>query len=375
MIAKLITFLFLNQFAFNLLKDVSANDKSDCIFISPLSASMAITMAANGASGETLEQMKYVLGWDNDATLKMVDEYYKNLTKNLVLYDETVQIDVANSLWINQRMKVKKAFMRNLRGKFDATAQYLDFSIPGNENIINKWCSDKTNGRIDEIIDSVSPDDLMFIINALYFKGLWSIPFEPDFTETKEFHGINNSVKDVDMMTLTNNFNYYSNELVSMVEMSYGNGSFVMDIILPCEGKTTSEIVSALDQNTFKQWIDSFEYPEVRIHFPKFRIEYDIKLNDNLSRMGMPISFTSLADFSAMSREKMVISLIKQKSYVEVTEAGTEAAAVTIVGLMKSSFNPEPPKEFNVNRPFIFFIRDTTSGEILFAGEVRNITI
>lgn len=363
-----------NIFAFNLLRDLAlkGNPDADYVVISPLSASMALSMAANGAEGNTFDEMSRVLASDPQSKAAL-NKYYRAATRLLFSADPAVKMNIANSIWINNHLSVKCGYLREVRKYYDARASKLDFSDSRSVDAINNWCSDKTEGRIDEIIERIDPSMMMFIINALYFKGEWTIPFDKNQTVTKMFSNANNNVSNVDMMSLTTECPYFSNSDFSMIELDYGNGSYAMDIILPNEGKSTKEVIQGLSSAKFKKWVEEMETPEVNIHLPKFRLEYETFLNDPLCRLGMPEAFTSSADFSAMSKDPLMIGVVKQKTFIEVNEEGSEAAAVTVIGMVKSSFNPERPKMFHVNRPFIFAIREKTTGIILFLGEVNNL--
>lgn len=340
--------------------------------ISPLSASIALSMAADGADGVTLEEMKRVLGFDSK-TITEMELYYKSLLKNIVRSDKGVQIDIANSIWINDNIVVKRPYLKRVKKNFFAQASLLDFSSIQSVNKINNWCSENTNGKIVSIIDEINPQMVMILINALYFKGEWETPFDPKLTKTKMFHNINNSVSNVEMMHLNTDCLYYSDNKMSMIELPYGNGNFVMDIILPNSDENIETILNEMNYDTFAENLSKMNSSKVEIMLPKFKLDYEIMMNDYLQSLGINNAFTSLANFSNMTNERLMIGVVKQKTFIEVNEKGSEAAAVTMVGMMKTSLDPQGPKHFYVDRPFSFSIRDKGTNTILFIGKVLNL--
>lgn len=362
-----------NIFAFNLLRDISLTEtpNADYVVISPLSASIALSMAANGAGDNTLDEMLTVMGFKS-ATAKGLNAYYKMALKMLLSADPDVQMNLANSIWVDDGFSVLKPYVKNLKKNYNAQASVLDFASPDAARTINAWCSEKTEGKIDEVITQIDPGMMMFLINALYFKGEWALPFDPAHNVTSKFSNANGNVKDVEMMNLTSDLPYFRNTEVSMVELDYGNGSFAMDIILPEEGISTKDVIKDISSKRFQGWVKYLGTEEVNVRLPKFKLEYSTSLVNSLCRLGMPEAFTSQADFRFMSHSPLMIGTVNQKTFIEVNEQGSEAAAVTVIGMMKSSFNPEGPKKFHVDRPFIFTIREKSSGIILFVGEVSN---
>lgn len=361
-----------NAFAFRLLRETVRSDGSSSVFVSPFSASMALTAAANGAEGHTLQQMSEVLGFDA-LDLDGINGYYKQLADRITS-DSDVVMEIANSLWVSDQMKLRNPYMRKVRKGFGADVFCRDFSLSSVPEEINSWCSDKTEGKIDRIIENISPADMLYILNAVYFNGNWTKPFDKAATVTKDFHAWDGSVQKADMMRQTSEFPYYSDDGLSMVELPYGEkGNFVMDLILPDEGISIEEVLENLDASTFSRICTSMSCPKVCIELPKMELEYDINLNSILQGLGMKNAFTSAADFSGMSRIPLMISQVRQKTYLKVDEKGTEAAAVTAVSVMKASVNPEPPVRFTADRPFILIIRETCSGTVLFAGAVKSL--
>ena len=346
------------SFAFGLFQDVVSNDGSDIVFISPMSASLALSMTANGAS-ETTQQEE-------------VNEYNRSVMDLFASEPDGVELNAANSIWVSDAFPLKGRFCRKVRKNYDAMVTNLDFADPASVSVINRWCADNTAGRIDKMIEAIDPTTQLYLLNALYFKGLWTSPFDAALTREDTFHGDSNDSQ-VKFMHNKAYFPYYSGTEGSMVELPYGEeGNFVMDVLMPADGISVDDFVSALDKELLDKLSGSLQTDEIRLTLPSFKAEYEITLNDVLQRLGMKEAFTSSADFSAMSKDNLMISEVKQKTFIEVNEEGSEAAAITSVGMMRTSLGPEP-FSFTVDRPFVFLIRERTSGTLLFMGIVRNL--
>ncbi|HIZ86964.1 MAG TPA: serpin family protein [Candidatus Coprenecus pullistercoris] len=357
------------SFAYRLFDDVVSNDSSDLVFISPLSASMALSLTAAGANGTTQQAMLDALGFDS-ASVKELNEYNRSVLDYLN-NDTSVVLNAANSIWASDDFVLNTGFCKDASVYYDAKVANLDFSDPASSSIINQWCSENTAGRIDKIIDGIDPNIRMYLLNAIYFKGLWAVPFNPDFSEEGIFHGDRADTQVKFMHQTGHSFPCYFGSEVSMLELPYGDGTFVMDIYLPAEGLSVDEVAARLDE--FSTVADSLHTPDrLRVTLPAFKAEYDISLNSALQRLGMGEAFTASADFSGMSKEPLMIGEVKQKAFIEVNEEGSEAAAVTSVAVMRASLNPEPVR-FTVDRPFVFLIRERISGTVLFMGLVRNL--
>ena len=358
------------SFAFGLFQEVVSNDGSDVVFISPMSASLALSMTANGASGSTQREMLSALGFD--CSIKELNEYNRSVMDLFASEPDGVELSAANSIWVSDLFPLKNSFSRKVRKNYDAVVINLDFSDQASPSVINQWCSDNTAGRIDKMIEAIDPATQLYLLNALYFKGLWATPFDPALTHEDTFHGDSNDSQ-VKFMHNKAYFPYYSGTEGSMVELPYGEeGNFVMDVLMPADGISVDDFVSALDKELLDKLSGSLQTDEIRLTLPSFKAEYEITLNDVLQRLGMKEAFTSSADFSAMSKDNLMISEVKQKTFIEVNEEGSEAAAITSVGMMRTSLGPEP-FSFTVDRPFVFLIRERTSGTLLFMGIVRNL--
>ena len=358
------------SFAFGLFQDIVSNDGSDIVFLSPLSASLALSMTANGASETTRQEMLSVLGFD--CSIKEVNEYNRSVMDLFTSEPDGVELNAANSIWVSDAFPLKGRFCRTVRKNYDAMVTNLDFSDPASPSVINRWCADNTAGRIDKMIEAIDPATQLYLLNALYFKGLWTTPFDTALTREDIFHGDSNDSQ-VKFMYNKAYFPYYIGPEGSMVELPYGDDrNFVMDVIIPPDGLSADEFVIGLDSESLSRLSSGLQTDEIRLMLPSFKAEYDVSLNAALQRLGMKEAFTSSADFSDMSKEPLMISEVRQKTFIEVNEEGSEAAAITSVSMMRASLGPEPVR-FAVDRPFVFLIRERTSGTVLFMGLVRNL--
>ena len=358
-----------NLFGFKLFNDIEeATPAGDNIFISPLSASFALGMVWNGAVGETRKAMASTLEFA-DLTDEEINLSYRSLMSILPNVDSDVIVALANSIWSRQGKTIVPEYIENCRTYFDARVEEVNFQDPATVNAINQWCSDNTNGRIDEIIKYPVPGDVaMMLLNAVYFKGAWTHLFDLTDTYDGKFILEDGSKVDCRMMNREDTLDYFSNETFQAVDLPYGNGSYSMTILLPNYGKTVDDILMMMNKDNWDQWMGLFQPTEMPIYMPKFKFEYEISLKDILIAMGMEIAFTPAADFSGMFVDGVGwIDKVKQKTFVQVDEQGTEAAAVTIVVMIDSV-----PPGFYANHPFLFVIHEHQTGAILFMGKVAN---
>lgn len=364
------------SFAFNFLANVYAEelvDEDNSFMVSPLSLSMALAMTMNGAEGETKSAMQETLnlkGFTSDE----INSYYKKLKEALLATDPSTKLSIANSIWTNQNVQIKDEFIRKNREYFNSTVQSVNFGDSQTAELINNWASKNTNGLIDKVIDTTKPEDLMYLLNAIYFKGIWTSEFNKSNTHKKPFTLEDGTTVNVDMMSQTDKFNYKDDENLQLVELPYGNSAFSMLVLLPKDEKSILDVVDALNNSSYWAGLKSGlrEY-EVELYLPKFKTQYSKKLNSVLSDMGMGLTFTNEADFSGMSDISAKIDFVKQDTYLSVDEVGTEAAAVTTVGIVMTSMPVQPDKVvFNANKPFIYVIQENSTGSILFTGIVKN---
>lgn len=364
------------SFAFKFFANVYSEESADednSFMVSPLSLSMALAMTMNGAEGETKSAMQETLnlkGFSSDE----INSYYKKLREALLSTDPSTQLSIANSIWTNQNVVIKDEFVRKNREFFNSTTQSVNFSDSNTAELINGWASNNTNGLIKKVIESTKPEDFMYLLNAIYFKGIWTSEFKKNNTNKKPFTLEDGATVNVDMMSQTDKFNYKEDENLQLVELPYGNSAFSMLVLLPKDEKNLLDVVGALSGSDYWAGLKSgLREHEVELYIPKFKTEYSKKLNKVLSDMGMGLAFTNEADFSGMTDTSAKIDFVKQNTYISVDEVGTEAAAVTTVGVVMTSMPAQPQKVvFNANKPFIYVIQENSTGSILFTGIVKN---
>lgn len=365
-----------NDFAFRFFKQVcKTENKKPNLFISPLSASLCLSMVANGASGNTLKEMQATLGFSDYSPAEM-NAYNRKLTSALLNLDNTTQMGIANSIWIKQGFGVYDDFVDVNKKMYDAQVKELDFASPKAVDVINGWCAEKTKNCIKEVLKEIPDDARLYLLNALYFKGNWTTRFNNSDTAQEQFTNQDGSKSTVQMMNLDNkSFNYTENEWFGMAEFPYGNEAFSMVVALPAEGKPLEECLSQLTKEHWQEWNSRLSGTSLNVKLPRFELKYDKDLKEDMRALGMIDAFNgSVANFSKMSAADLFIGLLQQFTYVKVNEEGTEAAAVTIAGMYKNSIESSTQvKPFHVNRPFVFLIKEKSTGVILFMGKVEKL--
>ncbi|MDD3657258.1 MAG: serpin family protein [Lascolabacillus sp.] len=364
---------FAIEFFANVFNEEAAElDKN--FMISPLSLSMALAMTWNGADGETKAVMQKVLKLDG-YTDQEVNEYYEKLREALLKTDPSTKLAIANSIWTNKNIKIKDDFIRLNNEYFNSTVESVDFSDANSVKLMNKWAADNTNNLITHVLDKTNPNALMYLMNALYFKGIWTSEFNSRNTSSKPFYSEDGQTKNVDMMHQKSSFKYNENQTMQIVELPYGNQAFSMIVLLPKEGNKLADVTQELqNSNSWGNLVSGLRSTQVDLYLPKFKTEYSRVLNDVLEKMGMGIAFEpGAADFSRMTDADAFISFVEQFTYINTDEVGTEAAAVTVVGIELTSYQPDRTATFNANRPFIYIIRENSTGSILFMGAVKYI--
>ena len=360
------------DFAFRFFKQVNATEQKEPNWmISPLSASFALGMITNGAAGNTLTEMKETLGFST-ASLEEMNMYYRKLTDALLDLDNTAKLGIANSIWIKEGFKIRDTFTGVNREMYDAQVENLDFTSPTAPDVINAWCAEKTNNCITEVIKNIPSVARVYLLNALYFKGIWAEKFDKADTREEEFTNTDGSIAKVQMMNQTANFGFTGNEFFSVAEFPYGNEAFAMVVLLPAENKTLDESLAGLTYDNWKIWNKQLNSRELEVKFPRFELKYNKILKNDMTAMGIKDAFDAKADFSAMSDDDLFIGLLEQHTYIKVDEEGTEAAAVTVSGFITSA-GPGGGMRFHVNRPFAFIIKEKSTGTILFMGKVTKL--
>jgi len=356
------------KFGFNLFNTLSKQQPNQNIFISPTSVALALSMTYNGVSGETKQEMTKVLELTG-MTPQEINAANQALQNSLQKNDPNVQVSIANSLWAKQGFSLKPEFQQTNQKYYQANVTELDFINPQATSIINNWVSQKTQGKIDQIVEEISPDQVLFLINAIYFKGNWETPFDKSQTANKTFSLPDGSSKQHPMMSQAGIYGYYETDKFQAVSLPYGKeGALAMYIFLPDSNSNLATLLQQLTPENWNQWMQilKFRREDGSIEIPRFKMEYEVELNSTLIALGMAGIFDiSKADFSPMIDDNVAVNSVKHKTFVEVNEEGTEAAAVTSIDV---SFCP--PFEMNVNRPFFCAIQDNTTGTILFMGTI-----
>jgi serine protease inhibitor len=365
------------KFAFNIFKELSIEDQNRNIFISPLSISLALAMTYNGAEGATRDAMASALQFGH-MSLEEINREYLNLIESLENVDKQVQLNIANSIWIRDDFKplVKQDFLQRVRDYFKSELFTRDFGNPQTPNEINNWISYETDGKINKMVDRIDPELVMFLINAIFFKGEWLISFNETATKKDYFYLSDGSAVKVDMMSTNGNFSYYEGENFKAARFPYGRDKIAMYVFLPNMDVTLDSLINSLSPESWQNYVSEFKIVKgLEVKFPKFKLEYGVKrLNDVLEKLGMGIAFDpSHANFRGIASTDLFIDFVDHKAAIEVNEKGTVAAAATAVGVSLTSV-PAPTPIFIVDRPFFFIIRDDRSGTILFMGKVVDPT-
>lgn len=360
------------KFGFKLYKEILKQDSNKNVFVSPTSVAIALSMTYNGASGETQQAMAKALELQG-ITLPTVNQANNALKASLENADHEVQLSIANSLWAKQGVTFKPDFMERNRQFYGAKVTELDFTNAEATRTINNWVKENTRGKIDQVVDQLKPDDVLFLINAIYFKGNWTKKFDQNQTAERPFYLSNGTQKQHPMMSQSGKYRYYENETFQAVSLPYGKGRLSLYVFLPRENNSLDAFQQQLAVENWQQWMNQFRMRNGSIQLPRFKFDYDIQLNNALKVLGMESAFSDGADFSNMTSASVAINEVKHKTFVEVNEEGTEAAAVTSVGVaLTSAKMPEEPFQMVVNRPFFCAIRDNQTGTVLFMGSLRE---
>ena len=361
-----------NEFGFDLFKTINPTRPDSNIFISPLSVSIALGMAVNGANGSTRDEILTMLDLA-DISEEQINETYQQLIALLLNNDEQVLFEIANSIWYDQnRMVPEQDFLTVNQNYFFADVLNINFSSSDALNTINGWISDKTHGKIENMLDCIPGDAVLYIINALYFYGQWLYTFDKEETEERPFVLLDNSSVECPLMAQKSEFEYYANDMMQMIDLKYANSDYSMTIVLPAYNININTMINDISNDTWNGWIDSLNTDSVTIHLPKFKTEYNRLLNDDLKALGMQEAFDQYADFTRIYPPGSIsISRVLHKAFIEVNEEGSKAAAATIIEIKWESAGPMHP-EIYINRPFLLVIREHETNTILFIGKIVN---
>lgn len=361
-----------NAFTLNFLKTVNATDAADKSFIySPLSITYVLSMVNDASVGKTEKELEKVLGF-GEGGIKEVNEFCKTLIDSLPNVDRQVQLHIANAIFVNQNNQLKEPFQREMRKYYSAMAESLDFTSQASLNRINGWCNARTKGMIPEILDKLDPAVVSYLLNAIYFKAGWTNEFSESVTQNEVFNAPKGKKK-LPMMHQENHFRYAKNDVFALVDLPYSNQMWSMTVMLPEPGKTTNDIINYLAEDGLTSCLKSAYSQKVDLKLPRFETESETEdLIETLKTMGITRVFTDgLAEVPNMCDVGVYIGMMLQKARIKVNESGSEAAAVTVAGMMKCTAvpHPEPPVVFHADRPFVYVIREASTGVILFVGK------
>lgn len=360
------------QFAFDFFRaQLQTNDTAVNKLVSPLSIYFALAMTYNGAAHATRDSIQKTLRLTTNDTIAL-NETLQALASQLPNADSRVQLSIANAIWYNSGyLSPLPGFANTMSRYFGAGLRPLNFSDAAGVDVINQWASDQTHQKIPKILDGLSGDILMYLLNAIYFKGSWQYQFNKNATALKPFRLANNTVVNTPFMSMKADLNYFSNDSVSVVELPYGSGNFSMTVLLPHNNGSVTDFAQHLQAGNFYNWQSQLRKQTLQLFLPRFSYSYSIdKLQPALSQLGMRIAFSDFADFSNMYTVPAQINKALHKTFIEVTEEGTTAAAVTAIGIELTNAAPVPV--LSIDHPFVYLITEKTSNTILFIGTVGN---
>ena len=358
-----------NDFGLSLMKEVVAQSDGGNVFISPLSVSFALGMTYNGARGTTEEGMRLALEY-GALTTEEINESYRDLIELLCGLDSQVTMEIANSIWVREGFEVLQTFIELTQAYFDAVVEILDFADPSAADTMNAWVAAKTHDKILAIVEApIDPNTVMFLINAIYFKGNWTYQFDPEDTQPAPFHAPAGDTT-VQLMYVHGDLPCYETGRFLAVDLPYGAEKFSMTIFLPKPEVDLDTLVAELDSQNWANWQAAFAVREAEVFLPRFELEYESSLDDVLTALGMGAAFAGDADFTGINPDGgLFISEVKHKTYVRVNEEGTEAAAVTSVEMGRRIGMPTVFM-LRADRPFLFVIHDSHSKALLFMGKM-----
>jgi serpin B len=362
-----------NSFSLDIFKQLVANDPAETnVFISPLSMYYALGMAGVGSDGTTLDEFRNLLGWDetNDTlVLKAMQQIYSDISPE----SNTITFEIANSLWQKQNYPIYESYKSKIATYFDGEVRELDFADPGSVDVINGWIENKTHDKIQDMLDDIQADAVLYLINAIYFKGDWKYIFKEEDTEDKPFYLANSQSVQVPFMSQKAKVAYLKNSQFSMISLPYADTSYSMLILLPDNSSGIDGLLNQLTIENWQNWQDQVVFDSVNICIPKFKFVYGTRLiNGELKNLGLQQAFTDGADFSKITPNNVSISRVLHKAFIEVNEKGSEAAAATIVEMWETSAPVNEEKWFRADRPFIFVICHQPTKTILFVGKMAD---
>ena len=361
------------SFTFEFIDRINAEAEKDYI-MSPLSMQFLLGMILDGAQGETADQIANVLGYGAGETAQ-VNEYAKSMLTQLPNLDRMTGVAIANAIYVDDGWPLKDAYKKEVGEYYQAEIANLDFGKSDEAlKVINGWCKKHTAGMIEKVLDEVDPGMLCYVLNALYFKGMWKEKFKKSDSGEEKFVGETGATSKVTMMKQTKKFAYGENDVFQAVRLPYGNGAYSMIVLLPKKGYGVADVTATLKKSSWQELRYSMDTREVDLWLPRFETKFNILLNDMLKAMGMPDAFDAAkADFSPLSDYALRLSFVQQHAAIKVDEEGTEAAAVSSAGFEKNAAMPMDDAVFHADHPFLYLITESSSGVVLFAGRFGNV--
>ena len=362
-----------SRFALKFFTELVGHLPADNIIVSPSSIYLALSLLYNGAKEMTQVEMAKLLE-SQDIPIETLNRDNLALQSHLLDPDLKVTLSIANSLWTNSDIFIYPTFLDSLKYFYKAEVTNLDFKNPHSARIVNEWVRRKTNGKIDSIMDTIPPEQVLLLINAIYFKGLWAKPFDKKLTKEQPFHQLNGSLKEVSMMSKQGSYLYLENELLQAVSLPYTDHNISLDIFLPKKKTKFKTFLEQFNLEKWQEWTSKLRQKEGTVEIPRFKLEYTLTINDVLKRLGMNRSFDpQRANFSALTSMPVYVSEVLHKTYLEVNEEGTEAAAVTSMIAGATAMMPkEEPFILRADRPFVCILREQKTGSFLFMATIVN---
>lgn len=359
-----------NSFGFRLLDTLLGSSTRPNVFISPVSTAIALDMAYNGAGGSTRQAMSGTLAL-RGMSQAVVRRQAAALLGTLQSADRKAGLTVANSVWARSGIPFRRQFLQDARSYYGARVATLDFRSPQAMATINGWVSCATHGKIPTIVDRIPPSMIMYLVNAVYFHGAWSDPFPPTNTRPQPFTTAGGQQKSVPLMSRIGSFPYYAGSDFQAISLPYSAGRFSMTVILPRQGLSLQAFARRLTPGSWQTWMSQLRPESGSIALPRFTLSNDFQLVRPLTDLGMGVAFSRAADFSGICVGGCRISQVRHKTYLNVDEAGTTAAAATSVGIEPTAVRAQ---QFSmvVNRPFVLAIRDGTTNALLFLGGIGD---
>ncbi|MGY2753084.1 serpin B [Thermostichus sp. MS-CIW-21] len=367
-----------SRFALKLFDRLLQQQPQENLFFSPLSIHLALSMLYNGAAGETQAAMAEVLE-AQDLSLHELNWTNAQMARWLVERSQAegpIQVQIANGLWVDQTLTLRPPFLQALATYYQAVANRVELGSPQTVQAINRWVAERTQGKIDRLVDRLGREDRMVLLNAIYFRGKWTQPFDPALTEPQPFTRPDGSRVQVPMMAQSGRYGYRETKQLQVVRLPYGEGELALLILLPKPGVSLEALRQELSPETWQEWTGSLPTRPGSLRLPKFKLAYETDLVPALQQLGLGIAFSPQADFSQMTPEPTRVSRVLHKAALEVNEEGSEAAAATGVLVSRTALDRQEPFQFVADRPFWFAIvasgANREAQTVLFMGSVVN---